>query len=358
MHFPPEQLAALRTFGYTEAEARFLYLVSAHSGYFTLRQFLEFAQAKSGKRNAQLVEKLFRLGHANARRYTRRNLVFQLRSRQIYAAIGKAHLRHRRDHELAHIKTRLLAFDFILANPEENYFETPEEKRRYFVENFNADEKLFLPINKGGGGISFAEGFPLYLAYLPPDFLPVVTFSYLDPEHRSLDRYLAHLRIYRPLFQLLPRFQFLYVSTASGLQEEAAQLFSFLVEGKGLADLAHYFHLEMKWAHEQYGHLSEAEVLFLSENKKRYTGEVIKRLYYLWRRKQLPEDFQPEANTASQPSRKILFRTVTMPGQEGVFGGRAKNWGDGWEIRGSSRATSLNGMSATQEQTLQSAKDA
>jgi hypothetical protein len=358
MHFPPEQLAALRTFGYTEAEARFLYLVSAHSGYFTLRQFLEFAQAKSGKRNAQLVEKLFRLGHANARRYTRRNLVFQLRSRQIYAAIGKAHLRHRRDHELAHIKTRLLAFDFILANPEENYFETPEEKRRYFVENFNADEKLFLPINKGGGGISFAEGFPLYLAYLPPDFLPVVTFSYLDPEHRSLDRYLAHLRIYRPLFQLLPRFQFLYISTASGKHEEAAQLFSFVVEGNGLADLGRYFDLETKWAHEQYGRLTEADVLFLSEGKKRYTGEIIERLYYLWKRKQLPEDFQPEATTASLAGRKILFRAVTMPGQEGVFGGRAKNWGDGWEVRGGSRAASLRRMQPTQKQILQSATDA
>src|SRR5215472_6325961 len=129
MHFPPERLIALRTFGYTEAEARFLYLVAAHSGYFTVRQFLEFTQARSGKRNAQLVEKLCRLGHASARRYLRRNLVFQLRSRQIYTAIGKEHLRHRRDHELAHIKTRLLALDFIVAHPEESYFESPEEKR-------------------------------------------------------------------------------------------------------------------------------------------------------------------------------------------------------------------------------------
>ena len=140
MHFPPERLTAMRAFGYTEAEARFLYLVAAHSGYFTIRQFLEFAQARSGKRNAQLAEKLFRLGHASARRYMRRNLVFQLRSRQIYAAIGKEHLRHRRDHELAHIKTRLLALDFIVAHPEESYFESPEVKRRYFIDNFNADK--------------------------------------------------------------------------------------------------------------------------------------------------------------------------------------------------------------------------
>jgi hypothetical protein len=76
------------------------------------------------------------LGHASAQRYTRRSLVFQIRSRQIYAAIGKDHLRNRRDHELPYIKTRLLALDFILANPEERYLESAEGKRRYFVERF------------------------------------------------------------------------------------------------------------------------------------------------------------------------------------------------------------------------------
>lgn len=32
-------------FGYTEAEARFLYIVATHSGYFTLRQYLGFTGA-------------------------------------------------------------------------------------------------------------------------------------------------------------------------------------------------------------------------------------------------------------------------------------------------------------------------
>ena len=51
MSVPEDKIAKLRAFGYTEAEARFLYLVATHSGYFTLRQFLDFAGAKSGKRN-------------------------------------------------------------------------------------------------------------------------------------------------------------------------------------------------------------------------------------------------------------------------------------------------------------------
>jgi site-specific recombinase XerD len=59
MSISPAQLAPLRSFGYTEVESSFLYLVATHSGYFTVRQFLDFAHAKSGKRNAHLIEKLF-----------------------------------------------------------------------------------------------------------------------------------------------------------------------------------------------------------------------------------------------------------------------------------------------------------
>ena len=155
----------------------------------------------------------------------RRSLVYHVRSRQLYEAIGKAHLRNRRVHELDYIKTRLLALDFILANPEDSYFETAEEKRRYLIERFKLSESLFCPSNKHGKGIMFSEGFPLCVAYPSPDYMPVVTFTYVDPEHRNLDRYIAHLRTYRPLFRQLPSFQFIYVSTAAGLQNEAAELF-------------------------------------------------------------------------------------------------------------------------------------
>src|SRR6266436_2740048 len=145
MNIAEDHLARLLDFGYTEVEARFLYLVATHSGYFTVRQFLDFARAKSGKRNARLVEKLFSLGHASAQRYTRRSLVYHLCSRQLYSTIGKADLRNQREHELAHIKTRLLALDFILAHPREDHFETAEATRRFFVDRFMVRENLCSP---------------------------------------------------------------------------------------------------------------------------------------------------------------------------------------------------------------------
>src|ERR1700730_13682789 len=336
MSIHESQLANLRAFGYTQAEARFLYLVAAHSGYFAVRQFLDFCHARSGKRNARFVEKLFGLGHASAQRYMRRSLVYHLRSRQIYEAIGKAHLRNRREHELDYIKTRLLALDFILANPEDHYFETAEEKRRYLIERFKLSESLFSPANEHGKGITFSEGFPLCVAYPSPDYMPVVTLTYVDPEHRNLDRYIAHLRTYRPLFRQLPSFQFIYISTAAGLQDEAAELFSLLVEAKGLSDLARYFDVQTKWNNRKYGLLTEDDLIFRHEAGKRFNGEIFDTLFRLWRRNQLPNDLRAESATTRTNTQKVLFRAVTVAGQEAVFGDSRKKWGGGSKGRGNS----------------------
>jgi len=358
MNIHESRLANVRAFGYTEAEARFLYLVAAHSGYFTVRQFLDFANAKSGKRNARFVEKLFALGHASAQRYMRRSLIYHLRSRQLYEAIGKAHLRNRREHELAYIKMRLLALDFILANPEDSYFETAEEKQRYFIERFKLDESLFSAPNACSKGIRFSEGFPLCVAYPSPEYMPVVTFTYVDPEHRNLDRYITHLRTYRPLFRQLPSFQFIYISTAAGLQNEAAELFSLFVEAKSLSDLARYFDVQTKWDSRKYSLVTEDDLIFLNEAKKRFSGQIFDTLFRLWSRNQLPKDFRAESTTTRTNTQKVLFRTVTVPGQEAVFGNSSKRWGDGWEIRGTAGAARVPESPTRRSQTLQSTADA
>jgi len=357
MSIQKSQFARLQTFGYTEVEARFLYLVALHSGYFTVRQFLDFAHAKSGKRNARLVEKLFRLGHATAQRYTRRSLIYHLSSRRIYEAIGKAHLRNRRDHELDYIKAKLLGLDFILANPEDRYFETPEEKRRYLIERFKLSESVFSPSNENGKAITFSEGFPLCVAFPAPDYMPVVTFTYVDIEHRDLDRYIRHLRIYRPLFRQLPGFQFIYISTAAGLQQEAQELFSFLLEGKGLSDLARYFDIEAKWNSKKYSLVTENDLIFRNQVAKRFQGEIFDTLFLLWRRNQLPEDLRAESETITTPAQKVLFRAVIVPGQEAVFGDSSKRWGDGWQVRGASATASVPQSPRSQSQVLERRAD-
>jgi hypothetical protein len=84
-----EQIAALRSFGYTELESRFLYLVATHSGHFTRRQFLAFTAKSKGWAAHQFTTRLLRLAHARAVEYGRQTYVYNLYSRRIYDAIHK-----------------------------------------------------------------------------------------------------------------------------------------------------------------------------------------------------------------------------------------------------------------------------
>ena len=250
------------------------------------------------------------------------------------------------------------ALDFILANPEDRYFETPEEKHRYLIERFKLSESLFSPSSEHGKAITFSEGFPLCVAYPAPDYMPVVTFTYVDPEHRNLDRYVRHLRTYRPLFRQLPGFQFIYISTAAGLQQEAGVLFSFLVEGRGLSDLARYFDIQTKWDNKKYGLATEDDLIFRNQVAKRFSGEILDALFRLWRRNQLPNDLRAESETTRTATQKVLFRAVTVPGQEAVFGDSSKRWGDGWQVRGASGAASVPKSRPAQSQVLERRADA
>ncbi len=333
MNISETYLAKLRAFGYTESEARFLYIAATHSGYFTARQFLEFAKAKSGKRSACFVEKLIALGHASAQRYTRKSLVYHTHSRRLYAAIDEEYLRHRREHELDHIKTQLLALDFILTHPENDYLETAQKKRQYFTETLRLDSALFTSEDASRKHITFSDGFPVFLDGQCPELPRVVTFTYVDSGHWNLDPYVAHLRRYRPLFQHIPSFQFIYISTSTRLQTEARELFSLLIKGEALPDLLRYFDVQTKWNRKQYRILNDADLIFLNGAKKRFTGPSFETLYQLWRRNQLPSDLARQETTFLPAPERIRFQAITVPGHESVFGNSAKRWGDDWQVR-------------------------
>jgi hypothetical protein len=64
MNIEPKHSDALQSLGYTESEARFLYIVATHSGYFVARQFLAFHGAHWGKRAAMFWSKFERQKHA------------------------------------------------------------------------------------------------------------------------------------------------------------------------------------------------------------------------------------------------------------------------------------------------------
>src|ERR1700687_3649262 len=142
MNFPESSLANLSSLGYTEDEARFLYLVATHSGYFSMRQFFQFTGTKSGDKSMTFSQKLHAKGHATARSFLRTGLMYHLFSRIVYRPIGRENLRNRRAHSLEHIRTRLVALDFILAHQQYEYLETEADKLDYFCQQLGIQKEL------------------------------------------------------------------------------------------------------------------------------------------------------------------------------------------------------------------------
>jgi hypothetical protein len=86
MDFRKSSIENLRSLGYTQDEARFLYLVAMHSGYFSARQYLTFAGAKSGEKSMAFTQKVLAKGHAAARMLLRNGRIYHLFSRLVYRA--------------------------------------------------------------------------------------------------------------------------------------------------------------------------------------------------------------------------------------------------------------------------------
>ena len=71
MSIRAEYVEAIERHGYTPTEARFLYLVATHSGYFTQRQFFDFAGVNRGGMGTRLTVKALAHGHIRTARLAR-----------------------------------------------------------------------------------------------------------------------------------------------------------------------------------------------------------------------------------------------------------------------------------------------
>ena len=129
--------------GYTPEEARFIYIVATHSGYFTHRQFLEFSGTKPGKHSQKFLTKLLTHKHATYHTYQSGGRVYHIFSRKVFKAIDRDDLRTRRRHQLDYIKTRVVALDFVLSNLNCEYLETEAEKVPFFESELKVSRCLF-----------------------------------------------------------------------------------------------------------------------------------------------------------------------------------------------------------------------
>lgn len=320
-------LDSLKELGYTEIEARFIYIVATHSGYFTVRQFLDFADAKRGKRSDKLADKLVRNRHASAEMLRKNARVYHIFSRKIYAPIGKENIRNRRDHEFQFIKTRLLALGFILANQAYDYFETEADKVQYFcgalgIEKHALPTKLYLGTqNPSVTPRYFVDKFPMFLSTINDS--PVVTFTYIAPEAENLVAFVTHLQNYLPLFRSLKQFRFLFVSPCEPLLPKGRAIFSSVVRGPlevpSVAEITRYFQVRKLWESRQFAALRNEDIEFLNEATRKFAAPQIQSIYKAWRAGSLTEPQLVSLFPVPDSNRKMTFDTCAVPSHRHLY---------------------------------------
>jgi hypothetical protein len=291
MNITPTHLEALKVFGYTEAEARFLYIVATHSGYFVARQFLAFTDSHWGKRTTTFWNKLHTKNHARTEHFPKSGTVYHLFSRRLYRQINRENIRNRREHEIDFIHRRIAMLDFVLLNPGYQYLETEPEKISFFCDQLKV-LKHFLPSKIYHGQRTsqptvryFVDKFPLFLSGGTSS--TVVTFTYIQGPEAHLTEFVRHLEAYVPLFRRLSEFRFLYLARVDSHFEKAKELFnSLVVIPLGIdasADLLRYFQVRKAWDLGRYTSITEADLIYRNKAKTRFAGQRFEHLYRGWK---------------------------------------------------------------------------
>jgi hypothetical protein len=322
VNVPHNHVTRLMDFGYTEPEARFLYIVATHSGYFTLRQYLQFTGAHRGKRSSAFARKLLNNGHAAVRDYMGYGSIYHLFSRTLYGEIEKGNLRNRRSHSFDFIRTRLVLLDFVLGHGDVEYLETEKDKVDFFCETLGiAQEFLPAKVYEGAPGSRptvryFVDKFPMFLVQRLPASPPVVTLSYVDSGSGTMAGFLTHLGAYQPLFRQLASFRFFYISPKDAQFRRVAERFRSAVqrplESDVSSEILRYFQVRKRFDNRQYVIPVTADFEFLNDARRRFHGERFETLYEKWNSGALPEgDLRSEFSQLT-PARSVAFETVLV----------------------------------------------
>ncbi|HKV78505.1 MAG TPA: hypothetical protein VJP02_10210 [Candidatus Sulfotelmatobacter sp.] len=333
MRFPEASIENLRALGYTEDEARFLYVVATHSGYFSTRQFLNFTGAKSGDRSMAFTQKVLGKGHATAQLLLRNGRVYHLFSRIVYRAIGRENLRNRREHAPEHIRTRLVILDFVLAHLNYDYLETEPEKIHYFCGQLSVPRQ-FLPAKSYTGAIHknateryFVDKFPMF--FRPGSGSPpVVNFTFIDPGWENLASFENHLFVYSSLFGPIQDIHLTYVATRSTRFEAARKMFLSMVDRPPQIDpgeeVLRYFRLRKAWELKKYALFSNDYIALLNEFTQRFGKHACQERYAGWRDEQVSDGMVRSQFHDLAPQRKVSFETELVDGQAALFEAKPK----------------------------------
>jgi hypothetical protein len=130
-----ERLQAIRAFGFTDRQARFLREVLLHSGVFLERQYCQFAGIAHGQKTTNFIKALVdrRLATPIAPGKLHRGRMFHLHYKPLWAAIGEPDSRFRKRAAPGRLIERVMLLDAVLDDRSRKWIGPAADKRRFFI---------------------------------------------------------------------------------------------------------------------------------------------------------------------------------------------------------------------------------
>jgi hypothetical protein len=310
----------IRRYGYTETEARFLYLAATHSGYFTQQQFLRYAAVEKGGLGSRLIAKAHALSHIRSAQFGLHTMIHNIYGRRLYEDIAKDNIRNRRHLSPDLVRTRLLILDFVLAHPELEYLETEHEKVQYFHSHLKLSLSI-LPcrIYKGAKDNTetcryFVDRCSVFLDRQKSTETPV--FVYCDHGDRSLLSFVSYLESYESLLRSLTAFRLIYATANPKKCQRAQALFTRRIASQAPIDVAHlqrYFAIRRLWESGQTALLTRADRDLLRQGDEQYLDAFLQEIYRKWSVNKLSVTQLYGLLNANFTAGKQAFETYLLP---------------------------------------------
>jgi hypothetical protein len=295
-----ERTEALKSFGYTEREAAFLTLTALHGGYFLRRQYGEYIGKEVGGTAAALVEKLLSRKHAVAMTALNNTRIYHLSSRPFYAEIGETDNRNRREHSPVFVKKRLMALDFVLANPGHRYLATEREKVDYFsgrlgIPLSDLPLKLYVSLKTPSTTTRyFVDKYPIFLHETnSAESKSPTCFCYLDGGSETTSGFKTHLEQYSRLWRALQEFRVIYVSDTSRLFSVSEKRFASFMErlagqssndkARSAKQMIEYFEARSLYEKGDFSSFSRDKLVRLRNESAQFSEPKYQALYERWK---------------------------------------------------------------------------
>jgi hypothetical protein len=297
--------ANLSSLGYTERESAFIAITGLQSGYFLRRQFNTFIGRECGALGQHFIDRSLRLGHVKMMTGWGNRVLYHFCARAVYAQLGEADNRNRREHRPDTIRRRLMILDYVIARPAEAWLLTDKARSNAFA-RFGALEPVAPAVAGRKRAQCLDDRQPVSI-----DASGTPTFAFVDAGLRGFSEWERFLKSHRHLLGQIDQAETVFASCDPTRFQLAESLFRRVVTGEAsgggieIDRLRGYFSARRLFEERRYEGFDQARLDRLREDQRVYAGEAFEQAYARWQE-------QGEGALLALKRTRIRFQTQVL----------------------------------------------